>query len=201
MSATAARARGAAQSAPRIALLLAGGTAAVALRSVAGGRAAATSTTAAVVFVVAVLAIAIAAGWRVRRDRHWACAVAFGVGGGALLTVLWLTAGAHLPLAAGRHLGALLVWTPVVASVAVAEEIAIRGALFGALEECAGGIVALLATSLVFGLAHVGLYGWAALPLDVGVGLLLGGLRLLTGGVTAPAVAHVLADLAGGWLG
>ena len=44
------------------------------------------------------------------------------------------------------------------------------------------------------------LYGWAALPLDLAVGLLLGGLRMLAGGWGAPAVAHAAADLAGWWL-
>jgi hypothetical protein len=38
------------------------------------------------------------------------------------------------------------------------------------------------------------------LPLDLAVGLLLGGLRIVSGGVLAPAVAHVVADLVGGWL-
>jgi len=47
---------------------------------------------------------------------------------------------------------------------------------------------------------HVPLYGVGALPLDAAVGLLLGGLRLLTGGWVAPAAAHALADVAGGWL-
>jgi hypothetical protein len=46
---------------------------------------------------------------------------------------------------------------------------------------------------------HVPLYGWRALPLDLGAGLWLGGLRVLSGGVAAPAVAHALADR-GAWL-
>lgn len=200
MSAAAVHTTGAGHPAARAALLLAGGAAAVALRSAVGGPAPASSTPAAIVFAIALLALAGAAGWRVRRNARRRRAVAAGVAGGALLTALWLTAGAHPALAPGAHLEALLLWTPLVASVAVAEEIAIRGALFGALEEIGGGGVAVLVTTVVFALAHVGLYGWAALPLDAAVGLLLGGLRMLTGGVTAPAIAHVLADLAGGWL-
>jgi hypothetical protein len=47
---------------------------------------------------------------------------------------------------------------------------------------------------------HVPLYGVGALPLDLAVGLLLGGLRIVSGSVLAPAIAHVLADIAGGWL-
>jgi hypothetical protein len=60
--------------------------------------------------------------------------------------------------------------------------------------------VAVVATSLVFALIHVPLYGWHVVPLDLGVGLLLGGLRLVTGGVTAPAAAHTIADVATWWL-
>ncbi len=50
------------------------------------------------------------------------------------------------------------------------------------------------------GLLHVPLYGWTALPLDLAVGLLLGGLRMAAGGWGAQAVAHPVADLAGWWL-
>ena len=55
-------------------------------------------------------------------------------------------------------------------------------------------------TSVVFALLHVPLYGWHVVPLDLGVGLWLAGLRLISGGVAAPAVAHVVADLATWWL-
>jgi hypothetical protein len=44
------------------------------------------------------------------------------------------------------------------------------------------------------------MYGWTAVPLDLAVGVWLGGLRLATGGVAAPATAHALADLAYWWL-
>jgi membrane protease YdiL (CAAX protease family) len=53
---------------------------------------------------------------------------------------------------------------------------------------------------VLFALIHLPLYGVGALPLDLAVGLLLGGLRIISGGVLAPAIAHVIADLAGGWL-
>ena len=58
----------------------------------------------------------------------------------------------------------------------------------------------LVAWAMAFALLHVPVYGWHVLPLDLAVGCGLGALRLLTGGVTAPAVAHVGADLAGWWL-
>jgi hypothetical protein len=37
-------------------------------------------------------------------------------------------------------------------------------------------------------------------PLDIAVGVWLGTLRAISGTVTAPALAHSLADLAGWWL-
>jgi hypothetical protein len=43
---------------------------------------------------------------------------------------------------------------------------------------------------------HVPFYGLQVLPLDLAVGVLLGGLRQLSGGVAA----HAVADLAGWWL-
>ena len=112
----------------------------------------------------------------------------------------WLIAhgspGLHIaPLNAG-----LALWTPVVAGVAVAEEVAMRGALFDALRSWRGDGGALLATTLLFAALHVPLYGIGSLPLDLAAGLLLGGLRIVSRGVLAPAVAHVVADLAGGWL-
>ena len=161
----------------------------------------AASYPAALVFAGALLMLSAGAGWRFTVDRRWPRAMALGLAGTVVLVVPWVTAAPAIPLSAGQHLGPLLVWTPLVALVVVAEEIALRGALFGALLEAGGAPPAIAVTSIVFALMHVPLYGWGALPLDIAAGVLLGGLRLLSGGVTAPAVAHVLADLAGGWLG
>lgn len=185
----------------RPALLCIGIAAACALRVALGGTTPAASYPAALVFAGALFALAIGTGWRFSADRRWLRSVAIGVGAAAVLVVAWATAAPHIPLTAGQHLGPLVVWTPVVALVAIAEEIALRGAMFGVLLGAGGAPLAIAVTSIVFALMHVTLYGWGALPLDVAVGVLLGGLRLLSGGVTAPAVAHVLADLAGGWLG
>ena len=101
--------------------------------------------------------------------------------------------------------GALPVWAVVVTAVAVAEEVLLRGALWQALvaqgeTPARGELLALPVTTAAFALLHVPLYGWAVLPLDLTVGLLLGGLRMVSGGWGAPAVAHTLADLAGWWL-
>lgn len=202
MSASARRGRAATHvTALRAAGILAGVTAAVSLRLAAGGGMPAASYPAAVVFAGALLVLSVGAGWGFTVDRHWPRAIADGIAGAALLVAAWATAAPAIPVSAGQHLGPLLVWTPVVALVAVAEEIALRGALFGALLEAGGAPPAIAVTSIVFGLMHVPLYGWGALPLDIAAGMLLGGLRLLSGGATAPAIAHVLADLAGGWLG
>ena len=56
------------------------------------------------------------------------------------------------------------------------------------------------ATSLLFALIHVPIYGSGVIPLDFGVGLIFGGLRLWFGGPAAPAAAHIVADLATWWL-
>ena len=88
-----------------------------------------------------------------------------------------------------RPAGAFVPWAAVTVLVATGEELLLRGALFDAVDE-AGGTVALLVTSVVFALLHVPLYGWHVVPLDLGVGLWLGGLRLATGGVAAPARAR-----------
>ena len=95
---------------------------------------------------------------------------------------------------------AIAVWTPVVALIAVAEEVVLRGVLFNAIRAWGGDWWALAATTVLFAAMHVPLYGFGSLPLDLAVGLLLGGLRIVSGGVLAPAIAHVLADVAGGWL-
>jgi membrane protease YdiL (CAAX protease family) len=92
------------------------------------------------------------------------------------------------------------LWAVVVTAVAVGEEALLRGALFNAVEEVHGIPTALIVTTIAFAILHVPLYGIGALPLDLAVGLWLGGLRVVSGGVTAPATAHVLADLAGWWL-
>ena len=96
--------------------------------------------------------------------------------------------------------GSFAPWAAVTVLVAVGEEAILRGALFAAVEDCGGVVLALLVTSAAFALLHVPLYGWHVVPLDLGVGLFLGGLRILTGGVAAPATAHAVADLATWWM-
>jgi len=92
------------------------------------------------------------------------------------------------------------LWAVITIVVASAEELVLRGALFNALRDSTGLVVAVVVTSAAFALMHVPLYGWHVVPLDLGVGVFLAGLRLASGSVAAPAVAHVVADLATWWL-
>jgi membrane protease YdiL (CAAX protease family) len=177
---------------------VAGVVIALALRVAIGGPDTAASMPAGVVFAVALLALTVGAGWRFGRPSLAAAGI--GVAGGAVLVAAWLTArsGGAVDLAPVNS--AIAVWTPVVALIAVAEEVVLRGVLFNAIRAWGGDWWALAATTVLFAAIHVPLYGFGALPLDLAVGLLLGGLRIVSGGVLAPAIAHVLADLAGGWL-
>jgi membrane protease YdiL (CAAX protease family) len=151
-----------------------------------------------VVFAGALLVVAVAAGWRPGRPAF--AAVAVGALGGAALVGAWLLSHTAPGIEVAPLNAGLALWTPAVALVAVAEEVALRGALFDAVRSWRGDGAALVVTTIVFAAMHVPLYGIGSLPLDLAVGLLLGGLRIVSGGVLAPAVAHVVADLAGGWL-
>ena len=184
--------------ATRSATLIVGIGAALGLRAAVGGDATAASMPAGLVFAGALLAIAAAAGWRGGRPAPRA--VLLGAGGGALLVGVWLSARSGAAITLVSPNAAIALWSPVVAIIAVAEEVVLRGSLFTAVREWRGDGAALVATTLVFALMHLPLYGVGALPLDLAVGTLLGGLRIVSGGVLAPAVAHVTADLAGGWL-
>jgi membrane protease YdiL (CAAX protease family) len=147
-------------------------------------------------FGAGLLAIAIVAGWRPGAFR-WPSIPAGLLGGGVLVLLafitrpvpqLWVPAAPFLP------------WATITILVAAAEEAILRGVVWDRITQRNGALVALLVTTVVFALIHVPVYGLQVLPLDLGVGLLFGGLRLATGGVAAPAIAHSLADLATWWL-
>lgn len=87
---------------------------------------------------------------------------------------------------------ALLVGLNTLA--AVAEEALFRRLAFDVLL-AAGPLVAIGGSALLFGLAHVTVYGWWAFPLDTAAGAVLGWQRWTTGTWTFPAVTHALADL------
>jgi hypothetical protein len=77
---------------------------------------------------------------------------------------------------------------------AVAEEALFRRLAYGALL-VGGAAWAVAGSALLFGLVHVSVYGWRALPIDLAAGLLLSWQRLASGTWAVPAVTHVLADL------
>ncbi len=180
-------------------MLACGGLAvAMAVRVALGGPDVAASMPAAGVFACLLLGTAIAAGWRPALPT--ASGVAIGIGGAVLLVGLALQAHDWLVLEPTGSILPLAAWSVIVVCVAVTEEILLRGVVLPSLARSRGPIAGLLVSSIVFAFMHVPLYGVGALPLDFAVGLWLGGLRLLTGGVTAPATAHALADLAAGWI-
>jgi len=86
----------------------------------------------------------------------------------------------------------------IVSSVvaAVAEEIVFRRGLYGALERV-GPVIAIVATSLAFGVVHAPMYGWRVVPIDIAAGLVLGWQRWASGSWTSPALTHVFANLLG----
>ena len=99
-----------------------------------------------------------------------------------------ILAGPAVPVRAG------VVAVTLNVGAAVAEEAFFRGFLYGKLERW-GTAVAVAASALAFALVHVPLYGTAALPVDVGAGLLLSWQRAATGGGSVPAATHTLANL------
>jgi membrane protease YdiL (CAAX protease family) len=181
----------------RVGLLTVGLALAVALRWAATVSGRSDGVAIGLAFGLVLAGIAVASGWRPVRGRP--ASVAIGLVGGGLLVALAVAtrspASPDLAIAAP-----FLPWTAATVVVAVAEEAIFRGALFESVEEIAGVSAAVLATSLLFALIHVPLYGWHVVPLDLGVGLFLAGLRLGSGGVVAPALAHAVADLATWWL-
>lgn len=183
----------------------------VGLAAVVGGRWAATvggvagGLTVGLLFGAGLLALA-ALGGRPAIERNLPAAAAIGTAGGLALVGIALLARLPVsssPVPSGLFAGpaALFVpWVAITVVVATAEELVLRGALFRAIEARGGLVAAILVTTLAFALMHVPLYGWHVVPLDLGVGLWLAGLRLLSGGVVAPSIAHAIADLATWWL-
>lgn len=77
---------------------------------------------------------------------------------------------------------------------AVAEEAFFRRLLWAVLRP--GGVVlAGLGSAGLFAVAHVTVYGWWVLPLDLAAGLVLAWQRWASGSWAVPAVTHVVANL------
>jgi membrane protease YdiL (CAAX protease family) len=184
---------------PRIALLLIGFAAALALRLAVAGSQANDSVPAGLIFAAALMLVAVAAGWRPGRLEIAPFTVGVTGAAGLLAVPLWLrlTGGSPVPTLPPDS---FLLWAGVVSAVALAEEALLRGILFSLIEAAYGILPAVAVSAAAFALLHVPLYGWSAFPLDLAAGVWLGGLRVVGGSVTAPATAHVLADLATWWL-
>jgi membrane protease YdiL (CAAX protease family) len=188
--------------------------AAVWLRSLGTNAGIVNPITAGLLFGLGLLAIG-AAGYLRHRPEAGATAdrrpgarafmrpLAIGLAGGGALVVLALLGKA---VAGGPALppivqsSAFLPWSIATIVVATGEEAVLRGALFDRLARGRGLWVAILATSAIFALMHVPFYGWRVVPVDFGVGIWLAGLRLASGGIVAPSIAHAVADLATWWL-
>ena len=82
---------------------------------------------------------------------------------------------------------------PLSLLAAVAEEALFRRVAYARLERF-GTVVAIVGSALLFGLVHVPAYGLAALPVDVGAGLLFGWQRWASGTWTVPAATHAFAN-------
>jgi membrane protease YdiL (CAAX protease family) len=180
-------------------LLLAGLGAAATIRVALGMPNVAASQPAALAFVGALGLLAAASSWRPGRLRP--ASIPLGVAGAAVLMAgplcLHLTAAWTYP---ALPLTSFPAWAVMIVLIAGTEEVILRGALFDACSSLVGPVGAVAITSAAFAAIHLPLYGVAALPLDLVVGMWLGGLRLLTGGVAAPATAHILADLCAWWM-
>jgi membrane protease YdiL (CAAX protease family) len=186
------------------AALLVGGLAALVVARAGASRAGLEPLGVGAAFGVGLLVLSVVGGARRPAVREVGPAAV----AGALVGLALVAAGVAGPALGGsvvvgglgRPAAAFVPWAVVIIGVAVGEEAILRGALFDRVLRTGGGPAALFVTTLAFALLHVPLYGWHVLPLDVAVGLALGGLRLATGSFAAPAVAHAVADLATWWL-
>jgi hypothetical protein len=99
-------------------------------------------------------------------------------------------------LAAGRPIPAPFgAWAlPLALLAAVAEEALFRRAAYGWLASH-GPAVAVAGSALLFAAVHLPLYGVAALPVDLGAGLLLSWQRWASGTWTVPAATHAAANV------
>jgi membrane protease YdiL (CAAX protease family) len=116
-----------------------------------------------------------------------------------LSPVIALAFGAAAAIATARVAGtsAPSPWSaaalPLSLLAAVAEEALFRRVAYARLERL-GAVAGIAGSALLFGLVHVPAYGLAALPVDLGAGLLFGWQRWASGTWTVPAATHALAN-------
>ena len=177
-------------------VLLAGFAVAVAIRVAIGGPGVAQSAPAGIVFAACLVALGLAGRTPLRFTSR---AVVAGVAGGAFLCLPAVIARSFI---GGQPVSAtgFWSWAVVVAIVAAAEEYFLRGTLYDAANQWHGETAAIALGAAAFAALHVPLYGWHVVPLDLAVGLWLGACRAVGRSSSAPAIAHVVADLAAWWL-
>jgi len=184
--------------------LVVGGLGAIVLARLAATRAGLDGLLVGAGFGAGLLGLALALGRGIDIGPRPGASALVGAGLGLMFVVVVVAgavlAGSTLAPGLARPASPFAPWAAVTIAVAVAEEALLRGLLFDRLRRAGGTTVALVVTTLLFAVMHVPLYGWHVVPLDLAVGLALGGLRIATRGIVAPAAAHVVADLATWWL-
>jgi membrane protease YdiL (CAAX protease family) len=134
--------------------------------------------------------LVLGAAWPLAGDprpsaRAVAASLATGIGAFGLGRLL---GGGHPPVPARPG------YVAAVILAAVAEEIFFRRFVYAVLRP-GGAAVAVGGSAVLFAIAHVTVYGWWVLALDLAAGLVLGWQRWATGGWAVPAVTHVAANL------
>jgi membrane protease YdiL (CAAX protease family) len=138
----------------------------------------------AVFVAILVMSLLVPVAPAVARARPW------------IVTVVGLAGVGVAALVAGRPIPAPLgAWAlPLAVLAAVAEEALFRRAAYGWLERF-GPAVAVVGSALLFAAVHLPLYGGAALPVDLGAGLLFSWQRWASGTWTVPAGTHAVANV------
>lgn len=134
------------------------------------------------------LLLVVGLGWPVVADgAHGPVAITLVVGLGAFLLGR-LVGGGHV------HLNLNGPYLPEVVVAAVAEEAFFRRFVFAVLLPAGPGI-AVFGSAALFAVAHVTVYGWWVLPVDLAAGLVLSWVRWYSGRWVASAATHVVANL------
>jgi membrane protease YdiL (CAAX protease family) len=148
--------------------------------------AAPTRTAALAALYAGILAACLVVPSRPRAGRPF---LALGVG---ILGVCLATVAAGTPVPLPFSTAAI----PLSILAAIAEEALFRRTLYDSLAP-RGTAVAVVVCALLFAVIHLPLYGVAALPIDLGAGLLFGWQRSVAGTWSASAATHAIANLIG----
>jgi membrane protease YdiL (CAAX protease family) len=134
--------------------------------------------------------------------RAWTFGIGYlAIGAASIAAPMAPSSGRHLRPALVLAIGLAAVGAPWGAAAAplsllaaVAEEALFRRVAYGRLERF-GALVAIVGSASLFALVHLPAYGVAALPVDLGAGLLLSWQRWASGSWTVPAATHAAANL------